>query len=141
MKVVITGATGLGSIVRLKSGDTVPEPQGLVPVTVIIPETALSSKSTVMFAVLAPEAIVAPEGNVQSYPVALAIGATENATPIDPVQTNVGPVIVPASPGKFNTVTGKFGDEVPFPQRLLPYTVIFPEEALAEKSTVIEFVY
>jgi hypothetical protein len=42
-----------------------PAPQALVPSTIITPLVADAEKSTVMLLVLAPVAIVAPEGKLQ----------------------------------------------------------------------------
>jgi hypothetical protein len=39
------------------------------------------------------------------------------------------------------TVTGKFGDTVPFPQELVPRTVMLPETAEGLKLTVMELVF
>ena len=48
-----------------------------------------------------------------------------------------GPVIDPAAAGARFTVTGNGGEGIPFPQMLLPKTVIFPETADVPKSTVM----
>jgi hypothetical protein len=57
--------------------DEAPEPQLLVPSTVTFPEEAEPEKSTVIELVFVPVAMVAPEGNVQVYPVAPEIAPTE----------------------------------------------------------------
>ena len=54
----------------LSPGEDDPDPQLLVPVTVIEPEDASGANLTVIVLVLAPEVIVAPNGNTQLYPVA-----------------------------------------------------------------------
>ena len=59
-----------------------PTPQVLVPWTVILPDTAIEEKSTVMLLVLAPLAMVAPVGRVQLYPVAFGMATMENVTPV-----------------------------------------------------------
>ena len=75
-----------------------PFPQLLVPVTVMIPDNAEVPKSTVM-ELLFCVTILAPEGRVQRYPVALAIGGTVYTTLFWPWQTVLSPVIVPAVAG------------------------------------------
>ena len=47
-----------------------------MPDTVILPEIAVPEKSTVIEFVFVPLTIVAPEGNVQLYPVAPEIVGT-----------------------------------------------------------------
>ena len=61
----------------VKGADVSPVPQAFVPTTVIIPDEAVAEKSTIMLFVFAPEAIVAPEGKLQLYPVALGMAAME----------------------------------------------------------------
>ncbi|MPM43279.1 hypothetical protein SDC9_89952 [bioreactor metagenome] len=54
--------------------ETAPSPQGLVPITVILPDVAEVPKSTAMLSVvLVP---VAPVGKVQTYEVAFVIAGT-----------------------------------------------------------------
>jgi hypothetical protein len=74
---VTTGLAGIGFTVTAKLGDTIPFPQELVPITVMIPEAAVGVKSTVMERVFAPPTIFTPVGTVHVYPVALAIEVTE----------------------------------------------------------------
>ena len=45
--------------------------------------------------------------------------------------------MVPAAAGNGLTVTGKAGDDAPFPQLFVPATVIFPDTAEALKLTVM----
>ena len=51
--------------VTAKGEDTAPVPQAFEPATVMLPETAVAEKSTVMLFVLEPAVITAPAGNVQ----------------------------------------------------------------------------
>jgi hypothetical protein len=127
----MTGVGGTGLRVTDNAGEVVPDPQSLVPVTVMVPEAADAEKSTKMSFVLEPELMAAPEGNVQEYPVAPVIAGIENSMPVDPWQMEVGPVMAGASPGKEFTITAKAGEVAPFPQILFPQTVIFPETAFA----------
>ena len=61
-------------------------------------------------------------------------------TPVAFTQTEAEPVMVPAAAGKGFTVTAKAGDAVPFPQLLVPATVMLPDTAVAPKLTVMLFV-
>jgi hypothetical protein len=110
-----------------------------VPDTVIVPETALPEKSTVIELVFAPLTIVAPGGKVQLYPVAPEIAGTVKVTPVCPWQTGEVPVIAPAAAGIELTVIYN-EEDTPFPQSFVPYTVMFPDVAPAEKLTVIVLV-
>ena len=68
--------TGIsGFTVTAKLAET-PLPQLLMPFTETSPETALTEKFTVMLLVLLPEAMLAPAGSIQLYPVALAMAGT-----------------------------------------------------------------
>ena len=69
-------AEGVSFTVTAKLAET-PLPQLLMPFTETSPETALAEKLTVMLLVLLPEAMLAPGGTDQLYPVALAMAATE----------------------------------------------------------------
>lgn len=57
--------------------DNAPDPQALVPSTVILPAVAEPEKFTVIEFVLVPEEIEAPEGKTQLYPAAPDIAPTE----------------------------------------------------------------
>ena len=118
-----------------KLGDTTPLPQALVPFTVITPVPGVV-KFTLILLVLPPEIIVAPVGTVQTYPVAFAIAGTEYVTEVAPSQTAAGPVIVPAFAGNGFTTTANV-DGAPFPQLLVPVTIIFTDTAVGPKLTVI----
>ena len=61
---MVPAAAGNGFTVTAKLAEIVPLPHALVPDTVMLPETAVLEKFTVMLLVLLPEAIVAPVGNV-----------------------------------------------------------------------------
>ena len=50
----------------------------------MFPDDAPAEKLTVIEFVFVPLAIVAPEGNVQLYPVAFPIAGTEYVTPLCP---------------------------------------------------------
>ena len=63
-------AEGSGLTVTANGAEIAPTPHALVPWTVILPDTAIEEKSTVMLLVFAPLAMVAPVGRVQLYPVA-----------------------------------------------------------------------
>ena len=101
-----TGAAGIGVTVTAKFGDIVPLPQLLFPATVILPDTAFREKLTVIFLVPAPLAMVAPDGNVHEYAVALVISAHEYATPFVPLHTEEVPVTGPAAFGNGLTKRG-----------------------------------
>lgn len=91
-------AVGNGFTVTLNAGDDVPAKHVLAPETVTDPETAPLLKLTSMEFVPLPDAIVAPDGKVQLYVVALVRAATEYATEFCPAQTVAVPVITPAAP-------------------------------------------
>lgn len=50
-------------------------------------------------------------------------------------------MILPAASGSGFTVTAKLVDAAPFPHSFVPVTVMFPDAAIAEKLTVMEFVF
>ena len=56
------GADGSGLTVTSNGAEAVPVPQPLVPATVMLPETAVAEKATVMLFVVAPEVMLAPVG-------------------------------------------------------------------------------
>jgi hypothetical protein len=58
--------------------------------------------------------------------------------PVELIQTVAGPEM--AGTGNGLTVTAKPGEGSPFPQTLVPYTVICPETAVAPKLTVMVLV-
>lgn len=62
--VIVPASPGKGSTVTVNEGEIAPDPQLLVPLTDIVPETADPEKLTVMEEVLFPATIVAPVGNV-----------------------------------------------------------------------------
>ena len=62
---------------------------------------------------------------------------TLNTTPPEPAHTEDGPLMVPAAEGSGLTVTANAGERVPFPQLLVPATVIFPDADPGPKLTVI----
>ena len=64
-ELVTTAGAGTALTVTLRSGDSGPLPQELVPLTVITPEDAPTAKSTVMELVLPPLTMAAPVGTVQ----------------------------------------------------------------------------
>ena len=70
-------AEGSTFTVILKLGETAPLHPGLVPITVRIPDDAEAEKFTVILFVFVPEAMLAPVGKVQVYPLALVIAGTE----------------------------------------------------------------
>jgi hypothetical protein len=84
--------------------------------------------------------MLAPDGTVHRYDVAFKTGVTEYKTLVWPWQTKARPDIVPATEGNGFTVTAKGEDALPLPQAFVPWTVIVPDEAVEEKSTVILFV-
>ena len=73
----VTVATGAGYTLTGSEGETVPEPQTLVPKTETGPETAVGEKLTVIELVPLPEVMVAPAGRFQVYPDTLGMAATE----------------------------------------------------------------
>ena len=81
--------------------------------------------------------MVAPAGIVHWYEVAPAMAGMLYETPVAPAQTDAGPVIIPAAAGNGLTVTAKAGEAAPFPQPLVPETVMFPDTAPVPKLTVI----
>ena len=60
----LTAGTGCGTTVMANGGDAAPVPQILEPDTAIFPDKAAPEKLTVIEFELAPDAIVAPAGNV-----------------------------------------------------------------------------
>ena len=135
----ITG-TGAALCTVTKNTEEVPLPQVFAPATDIFPVTAPTLKSTVMELVPAPDAIVAPEGNVQLYEVALAIAGTVYTTPVNPGHTVAVPEIEPAAEGNGLTVTANAADPAPVKHPLDGVTEIFPDTAAAEAVTTIAFV-
>ena len=67
--------TGFGLTV-IKDEEEIPAPTELIPFTDTGPLEAKLLKLTVMDLVLMPLVMVAPPGNAQLYPVALAMGGT-----------------------------------------------------------------
>jgi hypothetical protein len=82
---VTTGLKGAGFTVTDKGGELIPFPQEFVSSTEILPET--ETKLTVIEFVFAPLSIMLPEGNVQEYPMALVMDATEYGMFSAPEQT------------------------------------------------------
>lgn len=74
-------ADALGTVedvfIVMANEEDVPEPQPLVPETVMFPDEEDPEKSTVIELVFEPEAIEAPDGSVQEYPVAPEIAPAE----------------------------------------------------------------
>jgi len=72
-------------------------PQVLSAVTSISPE--LLPKVTVMDVVPAPAVMLAPEGTVHEYEVAVGTEAIVETAPVSPSQNVAGPVMAPGAPG------------------------------------------
>jgi hypothetical protein len=87
-----------------------------------------------MLSVLAPAVIEASAGTLHVYPVAPLTGDMLKITPAALLQSEAGPVIVPAAPAPFVIETDKL-DAAPLPHVLVGVTDTDP--ALVAKSTLM----
>jgi hypothetical protein len=76
LPVMEPAAAGSGLTVIGKFSDGVPLQLPLVPYTLILPLLAVLEKFTVILLVFVPAVMEAPEGRLQTYPVALAMAGT-----------------------------------------------------------------
>ena len=82
LEVMLTTGVTFEFTVTVNEAETGPLPHAVfVPLTVILPEADTPEKLTVIEFVFAPVAIDAPDGSVQTYPVAFVISGTAYATP------------------------------------------------------------